>query len=104
MKVVRCLNCKSVFAETDMTVPGHCPFCVCGKVPMLEEKDSEQVWYQEDLRQLWRLFGDVQIDDNDLVTEPFMDWPVGTNRFDIWRWFDDRYDGGVHTLMEDMEG
>ena len=33
-----------------------------------------------------------------------MDWPVGTNRFDIWHWFDDRYDGGVHTLMEDMEG
>lgn len=104
MKVIRCLNCKGVFAETDMTVPGHCPFCVCGKTPMLEEKNSEQDWYQEDLRQLWVLFGDIPIgfaDDN--IEEPFMDWPVGTNRFDIWHWFDDRYDGGVYKLMVDLE-
>lgn len=97
MKVVKCLNCKTVFAETDMTIPGHCPYCVCGN--MLEEKSStSEAWYDTDLLQLWRLFGDIPIDENDDIVEPFMDWPAGTYRFDIWQWFDKKYEGGVAAL------
>ena len=97
MRVVRCLNCKSVFAETDMTIPGHCPHCVCGNL-LEEKKSTDDVWYDEDLRQLWTLFGDIAIDDYDLIMEPFMDWPAGTDRFDIWHWFDKLYSGGVNEL------
>lgn len=54
---------------------------------------------QEQLEKLWEAFGDIGIDDDDNITEPFMDWPEGTNRFDIWHWFDAQYDGGVWALM-----
>lgn len=99
MKVVKCLNCKSLFAETDMTIPGHCPCCVCGTL-LEEKKSTDATWYEEDLRKLWTLFGDIGIDDYDLIMEPFMDWHAGTDRFHIWHWFDDRYPGGVASLIE----
>ena len=56
--------------------------------------------YKEELENLWSAFGDVGIDDNDRITEPFMDWEAGTDRFDIWHWFDEQYPGGVHKLIE----
>ena len=51
------------------------------------------------LENLWAAFGDMGIDDQDRITEPFMDWPEGTDRFDIWHWFDEQYPGGVHALI-----
>lgn len=36
------------------------------------------------------------------IEEPFLHWPVGTDRLDIWRWFDARYSKGVaHLLYRD---
>lgn len=52
------------------------------------------------IEKLWSAFGDVGIDDQDRITEPFMDWEAGTDRFDIWHWFDEQYPGGVHKLIE----
>lgn len=59
--------------------------------------------YKEELENLWSSFGDVGIDDQDRITEPFMDWEAGTDRFEIWHWFDEQYPGGVVKLMG-MEG
>lgn len=54
---------------------------------------------KEAVRSLWDRFADIPIDDNDEILEPFMEWEVGTNRFDIWHWFDAMYPGGVNALM-----
>ena len=51
------------------------------------------------IRNMWERFGDVPIDDADCITEKFFQWPAGTNRFDIWHWFDERYEGGVARLI-----
>ena len=59
------------------------------------------VFTEMQLRELWYSFGDVAIDDKDCIMAPFMDFEAGTYRFDIWRWFDENYSGGVHQLMED---
>ena len=55
--------------------------------------------YMKELENLWSAFGDVGIDDDDRITEPFMDWEAGTDRFEIWHWFDEQYPGGVHKLI-----
>lgn len=46
----------------------------------------------------WRMFGDVPINDDDGIDEPFMGWPRGTDRFEVWHWFDAVNPGGVKEL------
>ena len=53
---------------------------------------------KKELESLWELFGDVPINDNDEIEEDFMFWDAGTDRFDIWKWFDEKYPGGVAAL------
>lgn len=52
------------------------------------------------LRRLWAEFGDIPINDRDEIEEPFLHFEKGTDRFEIWHWFDDRYPGGVVALMQ----
>ena len=41
------------------------------------------------LEELWKRFGDVPMDPSTETMEaPFLDFPAGTSRVDIWRWFD----------------
>ena len=55
----------------------------------------------EDLKVLWLDFGNIPVNDEDEIEEPFLNFPVGTYRFDIWLWFDERYPGGVKQLIDD---
>lgn len=59
----------------------------------------ELMYPAEKLERFWDEFGDIPIDDNDEILESYLWWPVGTNRFDIWQWFDEKYPGGVAKLM-----
>lgn len=52
------------------------------------------------LERLWEEFGDIAIDDEDRILSPFLHFEAGTDRFEIWEWFDERYPGGVNRLME----
>lgn len=54
---------------------------------------------KKELESLWESFGDVPINDNDETEENFMFWDAGTNRFDVWEWFDEKYPGGVAALV-----
>lgn len=99
MLIFRCNTCGWLDCEEDM-VDFACPQC----------HSTEQIehWIDwtmddfstQDLETLWELFGDIPIDDGDNILEDFLGFEVGTNRFDIWHWFDERYPGGIHTLME----
>lgn len=52
------------------------------------------------LEDLWAKFGDVPMNPETECTEaPFLGFPAGTFREDIWRWFDERYSKGVASLM-----
>ena len=58
----------------------------------------------EYLRKLWEDFSDVPMDpETECMEEPFLDFPAGTHREDIWHWFDDRYSGGVYLLLYPAE-
>ncbi len=105
MNAVRCNHCSAIFPETliDQTQDEErCP--VCGLTGALQDVDSETTEFSKDqLIALWILFGDIPIDDRDLIEEEFLGFPAGTDRFDIWHWFDERYPGGVHTLISEAQ-
>lgn len=54
----------------------------------------------EELEALWDKFGDVPMNpDTEKIEEPFIHFPAGTDREDIWHWFDERHSKGVAYLL-----
>lgn len=70
------------------------------------ERDGKYIQCYDDkqLESLWEEFGDILIAYNDEYPDGILenDWFIfkaGTEKIDIWHWFDDRYTGGVIALM-----
>ena len=53
----------------------------------------------EILRHMWQLFGDVPLNTNEEIDHSFLFWKKGTDRMDIWHWFDEQCPNG---LVEDI--
>ena len=52
-------------------------------------------------KQFWEEFGDVPIDNDDCITCKWRSFPKGTNRFEIWHWFETFFEVSVaKDLME----
>ncbi len=47
------------------------------------------------LKVIWSEFGDIPINENDEIEQDFYHWEKGTNRFDIWHWFDEKLPNGI---------
>ena len=59
------------------------------------EKSNKDVRLEE----LWRQFGDVPMNpETECIEEDFLPFPAGTNRMDIWHWFDEQHSIGVAYL------
>lgn len=59
----------------------------------LRERDAE-------LELLWKQFEDVPMNpDTERIEEEFIGFPAGTDREDIWHWFDERHSRGVVYLI-----
>ena len=43
--------------------------------------------------------GEIPIDDEDAILEEFLGFSEGTDRIEIWHWFDENYPEGVAALM-----
>ena len=101
MKVFRCNQCDWIGSENEIVYDGIedkelCPNC--RKSGALMALDSGCNFWNGQIRELWKLFGDVPINDADQIEEEFLGFPEGTNRFDVWEWFDKRHNGGVYSL------
>lgn len=57
----------------------------------------------KEIERLWDELGDIPIDDDECIEVPFLDFPVGTFREDIWYWFDEHHSKGVGWLMNEYE-
>ena len=68
------------------------------KVIEIGEPD-ERIYSAETLERFWAELGDIPVNDDGIIQEPFLWWPKGTDREDIWHWFDEKYPGGVVKLM-----
>ena len=63
------------------------------EIETLAERDAK-------LESLWAEFGDVPMDPKtECMEAPFLDFPAGTAREDIWHWFDERHSNGVAYLL-----
>ena len=59
----------------------------------------------EGLERVWYALGDVPVDpETEKIEDAFMWWPAGTDREDIWRWFDERHSRGVAYLLYGANG
>lgn len=56
------------------------------------------------LEQLWGEFADVPMNpETEEMEKPFLHFPAGTNREEIWHWFDERHSKGVVYLLYGTE-
>ena len=53
----------------------------------------------EILKKYWDKLDDIPVNDDGIIQESFLWWPKGTDREDIWHWFDEKYPDGVVKLM-----
>jgi len=44
---------------------------------------------------LWAEFADIPIDDEDRIDERFLDFEKGTDRFEIWHWFESSFNCSI---------
>lgn len=51
------------------------------------------------LERLWEELGNFTCGEDERMEAPFLHFPAGTHREDIWHWFDDLYSKGVYCLM-----
>lgn len=57
-----------------------------------------------ELEELWDEFADVPMNhETEKMEEPFLHFPAGTDREEIWRWFDERHSKGVVYLLYGSE-
>lgn len=59
----------------------------------LRERDAE-------LEILWEKFSNIPMNpDTEKIEETFLNFPAGTDREDIWGWFDEQHEKGVVYLL-----
>lgn len=54
-------------------------------------------------KKAWDSFADVPIDEQENIEHGFLHFPTGTNRFEIWHWFDKKCSKGLNWLMYGKE-
>jgi len=47
------------------------------------------------LKLIWEEFDDIPTNSDDEIEEDFYCWKKGTDRFEIWHWFDEKLPNGV---------
>lgn len=48
-----------------------------------------------ELEKMWSALGDIPTNSDDEIEVDFYWWEKGTNRFDIWHWFDEKLPNGL---------
>ena len=48
---------------------------------------------------LWKELGDIPVNQNDEIEERFLHFQIGTDRQEIWHWFEDEFN---LSIMEDL--
>ena len=72
--------------------------------PKYCQKCAEELEREKNLkmaRELWEELGDVIVDDNDCIENPWRTFEAGTSRYDIWHWFESFF--GVSVAKDLME-
>lgn len=63
------------------------------------ETVTDHEFHSRPVNEVWALLGDVPVNDNGEIEIPFMGFPVGTDREDIWHKIEEVFDVSVASLM-----
>lgn len=56
---------------------------------------TNQIKQLEQAKLLWAEFANIPIDEQDRIDVPFLDFEKGTDRFEIWHWFETKFDCSI---------
>lgn len=102
--ICKCNNCEGVFVDTNPQVGANvfdlgsmfiqklkdhsCPKCSVDD--FLADMDSldEAIF-------LWNKLGDIPTNEDDEIEEDFLHFEIGTDKFEIWHWFEEKFDLSV---------
>lgn len=48
------------------------------------------------LSELWEMFGDIPVNNDDEIEKDFLNFLTGTSKLDVWHWFDERCPNNLH--------
>lgn len=104
----KCNNCDSFLLDTNPQVGQKLLSLDSMKLDSLESIDDMRACpkcktddYLNDLfglelaKALWEMFGDIGLIEDDEIDEPFLHFEIGTDKFEIWHWFEDEFDISV---------
>lgn len=103
--ICTCNNCGNLLIDTNPQVDaekfdltgiyaqelvGHeCP--VCETDGYLMDLNSKETPLQT-AKALWEQLGNIPINEDEELDEDFMDFEKGTDRYEVWHWFEDKFD------------
>lgn len=56
-----------------------------------------------EIEKLWEELEDILTDENDCLAVDWQGWNKGTDKNDIWHWFDEHHSKGVGWLINEYE-
>jgi len=60
----------------------------------------DKVYTDNELMDLWEQLEDIPYDPvKEEIEAPFIHFPAGTSKDEIWHWFDEHYTCGLYVLM-----
>ena len=63
-------------------------------------EDCEEHYEAVDIERLWEEFADTPVNKEEEIEERFLSFEPGTNRQEIWRWFDKRFPNGLGKYLD----
>ena len=95
--ICKCNNCDNLYIDTNPQVGAKkydvdylnlddlydhkCPKC------KVDDYLDDSVY-----RKLWNILGDIPCDEEEEIEEEFLHFGIGTDKYEIWHWFEETFD------------
>lgn len=102
--ICKCNNCGGLFLDTNPQTNAKKFDVDKLSLDELESIDDMRAcpvcrtdeFLSDDVSQkLWELLGNVPVNEDDEIEEPFLHFGIGTDREEIWSWFEETFDLSV---------
>jgi len=57
----------------------------------------------EKAKELWEELGDIPVNDKEEIDEPFLDFEIGIDMYEIWHWFEETFNVSVAKDLMNLE-
>lgn len=103
----RCIYCGEIIAKEKHRDQSHIPInqrVIGDTFEGWDYIDHDCKPTKQAAQKLWDKLGDIPIDEDECIEEPYHTFPKGTHREDIWHWFEETFNLSVTELMFKEDG